>query len=383
MRNRLVSLIRASIHHPERIRPFLKERAAAAAYYFRSGMLAFNPTAIKLYVNNVCDARCIMCDIGLQNRDSVFYRQLMQTGDNVFSVGDCRRLMKQVKSFGPKIFISGVEPLLHPDIVELVQIIKKEGLCVSLSTNGISLPKLADGLIDAGPDSIVVSIDGPERIHDKIRGEGVYRRALEGLKLLGQHRTEKAKTAVGISSSCCISHLNYRNLTELADGLLGANLVDTINFTHPFFVTAEASESHNRSFADLGSSTLAQVRAAELARIDIDALWEQLNQLTRNFPGSRVSFSVGLKSKEQLAMYYQHPGRVIGARKCLIPWKRATVLANGDMVIHNRCFLYKVGNIFESSFREIWNGRRYQTFRKELKKAGLFPVCTRCCGSLS
>ena len=376
-------MIYKAVMHPEAIPLYLKERAGGAAYYWGDGLRAFNPTEIKLYVNNVCNARCIMCDIGLQNRDSVFYRQLVQTGNNVLSLENCRQLMGQVRSFSPKISISGVEPLLHPDILEIIRIIKNNGLFVGLSTNGILLPELAGGLIDAGPDWIAVSVDGPEPIHDQMRGQGVYRRVLEGLTLLGQHRTDRANKTIQISANCCITHLNYRNLTELADGLLGRALADRINFTHPYFVTAQASEIHNRYFTGLGSSTPSQVPAGELARIDLDALWEQIRQLTHNFPRSRVSFSLRLKSREQLAIYYNHPEQVLAAKKCLIPWKRATLLPNGDMVIHNRCFLYKAGNVFKTSFQEIWNGRRYRTFRRELKKAGLFPVCARCCGSLT
>ncbi|MBN1127519.1 MAG: SPASM domain-containing protein, partial [Chitinispirillaceae bacterium] len=40
---------------------------------------------------------------------------------------------------------------------------------------------------------------------------------------------------------------------------------------------------------------------------------------------------------------------------------------------------YTAGNINTQSFYDVWNGEKFKTFRREMKK-GLMPVCTRCCG---
>ncbi len=47
-----------------------------------------------------------------------------------------------------------------------------------------------------------------------------------------------------------------------------------------------------------------------------------------------------------------------------------------------RCFQVSFGNIYEQSFKEIWNGPRYQEFRKNLITHGSYPACSRCCGIL-
>jgi Fe-coproporphyrin III synthase len=381
MNRRILGLIQKGMNNPGRIWPYFRRRFSYLAYFFGDGSLAFRPTSIKLYINNRCNARCIMCDIGRGDRDSVFYRQLVQRGENLFSVEACQRLAESVRGFRPSIDISGVEPLMHPDIIELLKILKGDRLPVSLSTNGILLSDLAECLIATGIDSISVSIDGPEPVHDRIRGMGVYRKALDGARNLLKYRDKKGKNTE-ITCAFCITDLNCRYLLETASAMLDTENFDCINFIHPYFVTPQASERHNSLFESLGHSSPAHLSIDDLKRIDIDALWEQMQILHSRFDSDRFRFNVDLSSREQVNAYYRSQEQVIAYSRCLVPWSRATILANGDMVIHNRCFYYLTGNIFKESFNGVWNGERYRFFRRALKKIGLFPVCARCCGSL-
>jgi len=67
---------------------------------------------------------------------------------------------------------------------------------------------------------------------------------------------------------------------------------------------------------------------------------------------------------------------------CYIPWFVMEILSNGDAIPLTRCFNLKLGNIYENSISEIWNGESYRKLRKELIKNKRFPVCTRCRGIL-
>ena len=88
-----------------------------------------------------------------------------------------------------------------------------------------------------------------------------------------------------------------------------------------------------------------------------------------------------IKSEEkEMDLFFNKPDQLAPKAKCKVPWKAATIVANGDVIINNRCSEFKAGNIREQSFGEIWCGERYQTFRRELKRVGYFPVCYRCGG---
>jgi MoaA/NifB/PqqE/SkfB family radical SAM enzyme len=375
--------LRKAITNPERILPFFKDRIGALAYYIGDGTWAMNPGVIKLYVNNVCNARCIMCDIGTKNRESIFYKQVTQTGDNLFSSEDCRRLMKEIKNFKPQINIHGLEPLLHKDILDIIAIIKQHGLYIHLVSNGILLPQKASGLINLGVDLITVSLDGPEEIHDQIRGDGVFKRAIEGIRLLKYFREKSDQKNIKISTNFTINDLNYRSLNEYATMMLQREQVDFITFIHAYYVTEQSSEAHNRRFSSLGKSSPANIKVFDPKKIDPHILWGQLKQLRQKFNYNQVRFNTEFASKENLFTFYKHPEDPTSKTECKMPWKSSTVLANGDVIINNRCFSYTTGNIHESSFSDIWNGERYRVFRRELKKAGTFPACNRCCGIYS
>jgi MoaA/NifB/PqqE/SkfB family radical SAM enzyme len=84
----------------------------------------------------------------------------------------------------PSVFIGGFgEPLFHPDILDMIARLKRTGAQVELITNGTLLTKkMSTGLIQAGLDSLWVSIDGatPESYTD-IRLGATLPKVLENL----------------------------------------------------------------------------------------------------------------------------------------------------------------------------------------------------------
>jgi MoaA/NifB/PqqE/SkfB family radical SAM enzyme len=79
--------------------------------------------------------------------------------------------------------ISGGEPLLMRNVVELVSIIRDGGRsAVSMTTNGWHLARRA-GELAGRVDAIRVSLDGPDPArHDAIRGAGSFVRAIDGIR---------------------------------------------------------------------------------------------------------------------------------------------------------------------------------------------------------
>jgi MoaA/NifB/PqqE/SkfB family radical SAM enzyme len=78
--------------------------------------------------------------------------------------------------------ISGGEPLLMRELPDLVGLLLRGGRCtVSVTTNGWLLARRASELTHL--DAVRVSLDGPDALsHDRWRGAGSFRRALEGIR---------------------------------------------------------------------------------------------------------------------------------------------------------------------------------------------------------
>lgn len=83
--------------------------------------------------------------------------------------------------------LTGGEPLLHPEFLTLLEIIRQEGLELTIETNGVLCrPEIASE-IAKHPDCFVsVSIDGTDaETHDRIRGvSGAFNRAQQAVRNL-------------------------------------------------------------------------------------------------------------------------------------------------------------------------------------------------------
>ena len=107
------------------------------------------PWAAHLYVTDQCNLDCHYCN---EYDNSVPHPD----------TADLKRWMRKIRELGvARLGFQGGEPLLHPDIVELVRYAKSLGFYkVSMSTNGFLLTQeLVQEFERAGLDSLQISVD--------------------------------------------------------------------------------------------------------------------------------------------------------------------------------------------------------------------------------
>jgi radical SAM protein with 4Fe4S-binding SPASM domain len=68
----------------------------------------------------------------------------------------------------------------------------------------------------------------------------------------------------------------------------------------------------------------------------------------------------------------------MGNIPCMSTWYIAQIMADGAVIPYTRCYYIPLGNINEDPFMTIWNGEKARAWRKDLRKHGRFPACTRC-----
>jgi radical SAM protein with 4Fe4S-binding SPASM domain len=87
--------------------------------------------------------------------------------------------------------LTGGEPLLRPDFIDIFTYAKKKGLLVTLLTNGTLLtPAIADFFMKYSPKTIDLSLYGATReTYEKITGvPGSYEKCINGIEMLVQRR---------------------------------------------------------------------------------------------------------------------------------------------------------------------------------------------------
>ena len=142
------------------------------------------PLFASYNVTGRCNMRCLFCEWWKTDRPELPTKKALAAIDAVCSLGV------------PFFDLSGGEPLLRKDLSALAKRATSHGCLVSMNTNGTLLNEKRLSEIADVLDLVVVSLDGPKDVHDKIRGvPGTYDKAIEAIRLLKAHGIK-----VGINS---------------------------------------------------------------------------------------------------------------------------------------------------------------------------------------
>lgn len=122
-----------------------------------------------------CNARCIHCGSSAG-----------EAREGELTTDEALRLIRDLRALGCRVVtLSGGEPLLRPDWPVLASAVREAGMTVELITNGLLAADRAADIASAGFLSVSFSVDGPEEVHDEIRGvKGGLKALLEGAAAL-------------------------------------------------------------------------------------------------------------------------------------------------------------------------------------------------------
>lgn len=137
-----------------------------------------------------------------------------------FELQDMQDMLPRIKAEGVRyVRFTGGEPLMHKQIIELIQTLTDHGIKSSIITNGTTLARKAADLARAGLSQIIVSLDGLEATHDTIRGTpGLFRQGIEGLEACRGH-------GIMLRVNSVVGPDNFRDMPALQD-LFTAMAVD-------------------------------------------------------------------------------------------------------------------------------------------------------------
>jgi MoaA/NifB/PqqE/SkfB family radical SAM enzyme len=350
-------------------------------YYFSRSGFSFSPLSVFIHINTRCNLKCRMCDAGQDIQDSVFYKSLKGVSDGEMPISSFKTIIDKVKHFKPFIGMPAIEPLFYSHIVEAIEYISQHGLRSSIATNGIYLgdSDIAEGITRAGLTKVIISIDGPEHVHDKIRGiPGTYKKVIEGIEKLVKIKKRLNKREPYIFVNYVMTEDNYSVLEECVDEL-PMELIEYMNLSVMFYCTQERAQMHNKLYGEKYEATAVGLYGGiNLGNMNIDVLHEQMLKAMKKYEGKcRFPFHY---SKEDLRKYYHNAEDFIDSTRCVFPWYTIQIDKDGNVMPRQRCYRNLFGNILEQGFDEIWNGKKMRDFRKDLKKYGRFPACARCGG---
>lgn len=300
---------------PDFRRAWQKCRFAAPRLFGRRYTALPVPLGLQLEPTNHCNLRCICCS-----------RQTMRRELGFMDMGLFRKIVDEaamLKVCRVFLYLHG-EPLLHPQIGEMLRQLKARGLAVTLTTNGMLLDKpMIDTLLRVGLDNgdhLLVSILGHSReVHETIMGGVDHGRVVDNLRqLLAARRARR----------------------------LNGPVIETVMYSM-------AENAHEKR--------------------DFERHWQPLVDHVRDVGMASNSFAGGTGS-----------GRLqrVERKNCPNLWERLTVFWNGDVPlccadVDGSCLF---GNLGETTIAAAWNHGRYREIQQLHAQAehGRIPLCSGC-----
>lgn len=165
------------------------------------------PATANLSVTWKCQCKCVHCSA----------ESFVNKPGAELTVDELKTVVDGSIDLGANLVIfTGGEPLLRPEIYELIAHVPKDKAMAMIFTNGWELAKegVAEKLAKAGLSTLNVSIDHFDaKIHDEWRGiKGLHQRAFEGAR-----KARAAGILTGISTYATHESLNDGNLQRLMD----------------------------------------------------------------------------------------------------------------------------------------------------------------------
>jgi MoaA/NifB/PqqE/SkfB family radical SAM enzyme len=296
-----------------------------------------------------------MCDIWKGNHR---VKQLMKN--------DLTALLYTLNKFGTQqVLMSGGEALLNPEFFAFCGILRNANIKISLLSTGLLLKKNADTLLK-WVDNIIVSLDGNETIHDRIRNiPGAFRLMKEGIEQIHLYNS-----GYKITGRTVIHRQNFRYWETIIQSALDLGL-----YQISFLPADVSSQAFNRE------QVWDQARQHEIlpSESELPELKAIVHKIVRDLaPLFKKRFIA--ESPEKLQHIYSYYAAFYGKnpfpyKKCNAPWVSTVVEADGTV---RPCFFHEpLGNIHEHSLDEILNSPDAVNFRKNLN-TNSNETCKKC-----
>ncbi len=175
--------------------------------HIETGLPVSKPNMIYVMINNVCNLRCLYCDIWKCK------------GEHDLTTGQWIQAFDELLSWTrhPKLNISGGEPFVRKDIFEILEYVVKKGAIVGVVTNGWALkPEMAQRVVALGLSNLNISIDSldPE-VCDMMRGrEGHTKSTIETI-LRVMEEIKRQQSSMKVYLKVVVSGSNATSLVDI------------------------------------------------------------------------------------------------------------------------------------------------------------------------
>jgi radical SAM protein with 4Fe4S-binding SPASM domain len=297
-----------------------------------------------------CNMRCKHCGSSCDN-----------ALPDELTTNEALNLCKDLGKMGFKwITLSGGEPTTRKDWHIIAKEMKENGVIPTIITNGWLInEEIVDKAVDAGVNTIAISVDGLEETHDFIRKKGSFQRIINAFEII-------RKRDIGLSVITTINTYNIGELPELKNLLVEKGVMSwQLQIGLPMGNMAKNDEL-----------------VMKPSHVDdiIDFAYDSLKEKSINIQLADCIGYFSLKELEVRKAYSYTDTEACQWQGCSAGKYSLGILHNGDVLgctsIRDREFIE--GNIKTTPLQEIWNNPESFKWNRKLKKEMLGGLCGKC-----
>lgn len=330
-----------------------------------SSQHAYNgPLYTSIDVTHRCNLQCLCCRF-----HSPLFKAISKTGSygtRDFSFPMYEALCRDLSSLNSnKLIYDGEgEPILHPQIYDMISTAKQNNLDVLMFSNGVLLNRdRVQGLLDAKLDTLKISLWAKSEKEYEQNYPGTksekFHEVIQNMKDIKKLKEEKSTVFPSVEWAYPINRNNFENLEE----------------------TVAIAEEVG---CDVMHYSLVKIWGEELAAMEFSTeeyleIAESLKKIRVKLDQLKIRHNINevlirCKTTEEISLH----------TACYVGWFHARIRIDGTVFPCSRCKT-AMGKLSEESFTDIWNGSRYQAFRKRVNtREGLAKVseqfnCNLCC----
>jgi radical SAM protein with 4Fe4S-binding SPASM domain len=312
------------------------------SFRLRWAKTAFFPVKITIEPNNDCNFKCPQCQLPYSNKKPVH-----------MSLHSLKEVIGQFPNLSHIVLQGLGEPLLNNDLVGMLRFGEGLGIHMEFTTNGSLLDKkTAVELAKLRNTTILFSLDGASsETFEKMRPGSNFGKIVDNVAYLSALRS--AGVAPGLEARVLVTRHNAFEIPEIV--VLAKRLgLDSVHLQ-----VGLSDWGRGKAFKCVDSIKVDQ--EAHSVKVALEE-------------GRKVARSCGIG----IHVYYNG---YANRKRCNWPWSSTFIASNGDVVpccVIADATVVKLGNLFETSFEDIWNSQAYQALRRKIAYGDVPAYCKRC-----
>ncbi len=325
------------------------------------------PQVVSLEITHHCNLRCVFCEShGSMQALPITARRTYEGERRSMDLETIEKLAADLARLGTDMVeLSGKgDPIAHPQLTQIVRILKGAGLGCALVTNGtLAKPDLAPTLVERRLDRLNVSLNaGCREVYSKVNGKDLWDRAVSFLTDV----LDRRKAAGGgppwvrVSHVLCKSNMaDIENMVRFCSDLRVDEVV--------WYIMSELPETGHLLLDDRDASEILDQIPRWSRMFEEAGVAHDLDKLARELPHRSSSGEM-----QENPLQRRLP--------CYEGWMFCVIQPDGVVLPCCYCEEEKLGNIFDSGFEAIWFGHLYREYRRrsiEMPKTGRW-ICSEC-----